>query len=62
MAYKCMYIPNDDTQNTPFCKLKLVFETFKHPLNKPAYQNSVKAPKVVKPTKNNVNVKFLGLL
>ena len=51
MADKCMYIPNDDTQNNPFCRIKLVFETFKHPLNKPAYQNSVKAPKVVKPTK-----------
>ena len=25
-----MYIPNDDTQNYPFCRLKLVVETFEH--------------------------------
>ena len=25
-----MYIPNDDTQNYPFSRLKLVVETFKH--------------------------------
>ena len=27
MADKLMYIPNDDTQNYPFCRLKLVVET-----------------------------------
>ena len=27
---KLMYIPNDDTQNYPFCKLQLVVETFGH--------------------------------
>ncbi len=27
MAHKLMYIPSDDTQNYPFCRLKLVFET-----------------------------------
>ena len=31
MAYKLMYIPNDDTQNYPFCRLKLVVEMFEHP-------------------------------
>ena len=31
MANKLMYIPNDDTQNCPFCKLKLLVETFEHP-------------------------------
>ena len=30
MADKLMDIPNDDTQNNPFCRLKLVVETFKH--------------------------------
>ena len=25
-----MYIPNDDAQNYPFCRLKLVVETFGH--------------------------------
>ena len=30
MTDKLMYIPNDYTQNYPFCKLQLVVETFKH--------------------------------
>ena len=30
MADKLIYIPNDDTQNYPFCRLKLVIETFDH--------------------------------
>ena len=29
MADKLMHIPNDDTPNYPFCKLKLVVETFR---------------------------------
>ena len=28
MADKLMYIPSDDTQNYPFCRLQLVVETF----------------------------------
>jgi hypothetical protein len=27
---KYVYIPNDDTQNLPYCRLKLVVETFEH--------------------------------
>ena len=30
MADKLMYIPNDDTQNYPISKLKLVIEKFEH--------------------------------
>ena len=30
MAIKYIYIPNDDTQNYPFCRLKLEVETFEH--------------------------------
>ena len=30
MADKFMYIPNDDAQNQPFCRLNLVVETFGH--------------------------------
>ena len=30
MADKFMYIPNDDTQNYPFCSVKLGVETFEH--------------------------------
>ena len=33
-----IYIPNDDTQNYSFCKLKLRVETFGHSLNKPKNQ------------------------
>ena len=28
MAYKLMYIPNDNIQNYPLCKIELVVETF----------------------------------
>ncbi len=38
MADKFMYISNVDTQNTPFCRLQLVVETFGHSTNK----NSIK--------------------
>ena len=30
MVYKSMYIPYDDTQNYPFCRLQLVVETVGH--------------------------------
>ena len=30
MTDKLMHIPNDDTQNYPFCRLKSVVETFEH--------------------------------
>ena len=30
MADKLLYIPNDNTQNYPFCILQLVFKTFGH--------------------------------
>ena len=30
MADKLMYIPNDDTQNSIFCKLQLLVEIFGH--------------------------------
>ena len=30
MAKKIMHIPNDDTQNYPFPRLKLVVESFEH--------------------------------
>ena len=45
-----MFIPNDDIQNFSFCRLKLVVETFGHKLNEPTNKNSMKVPKVVKPT------------
>ena len=30
MADKLMYIPNDNTQSYPFCRLQFVVETFEH--------------------------------
>ena len=39
MADKFMQIPNDDTQNSPYCRLKLVVETFET-----TNQNSVIVP------------------
>ena len=44
-----MYIPNDDTQNYPFCKLKLVVETLNIQLINPTDQNLVKVLKFVNP-------------
>ena len=46
IADKLMYIPSNDTQNYPFCRLQLVVETFNEPTN----QNSIKVPKVIKLT------------
>ena len=48
MADNQMYITNDDTQNYPFSRLKLLIETFEKPSN----QTSLKVPKVFKPTNN----------
>ena len=45
-----MFIPNDDTQNYPFSRLKLVFETFEHSTYWSNQSKFNKAPKVVKPT------------
>ena len=44
-----MYIPNADTQNNPFCRLKLVVESLNTELNEPTNQNSLKETKVVRP-------------
>ena len=47
MTDKLMYIPNDYTQNYPFCRLKIVVETLnlmKQPIK------FTKVPKVVKLT------------
>ena len=34
MADKLMYIPNDDAQNYPLCKLQFTVETFEHKIEK----------------------------
>ena len=50
MADKLMYIPNNDTQNYPFCRLQLVVKTFGNTIKEPTNKNSKKVPKVIKPT------------
>ena len=47
MVDKLIYIPNDDTQNYPFCRLLLVVD---NQLNETTNQNTTKVPKVIKPT------------
>ena len=49
MADKFMYIPDNDTQNYSFCRLKFVFETFKHSTECINQPKVTKVPKVVKP-------------
>ena len=51
MADKLMYIPNDDTKNYSFCRLKLVVETLDTQLNEPTNKISIKIPKVETLTK-----------
>ena len=50
MADKLMYIPNDDTQTYPFCRLQYRLKRLDFQLNEPANQNSIKGTKVFKPT------------
>ena len=50
MADKIIYIPNDDTQNYPFPELNQWLKRLNTQLNKPTNQNTLKVPKVVKPT------------
>ena len=45
MADKLMYIPNDDTQNHPFCRLQLVVEKFGLDLTEQTNQNLMKVNK-----------------
>ena len=50
MADKLMYIPNDDTQITPFVNYNKLFKRLDTKLNEPTNQNLIKFPKVVNPT------------
>ena len=50
MADKLMYIPNDATQNYPFCRLHLVNERLEIQHNEATNQNSIEVPKDVNPT------------
>ena len=54
-----MYIHNDDTQNYP-SELQLVFENLDTQLNEPTNQNTLKVPKVVKPTNKKMLLYDMG--
>ena len=60
MADTVMYILNVNTQDFPFCRLKLVFETFKHSIQLTNQSNQVS--KVEKPTNKKVIIKLWGLV
>ena len=47
MADKLMYISNDDKQNYPLSRLKLVVKHLNTQLNEPTNQNSLKSPKLL---------------
>ena len=61
-----MYIPNDDIQNYPFCRLPLVVETIgQSQLNEPFNQNSIKIRKCYNNTLGTSEINspfFWGLL
>ena len=50
MADKLLYIPNDDRQNYPFCRLKLFVETFEHSTWWSNQLYFTEIPKIDKPT------------
>ena len=50
MVDKLIYIPNDDTQNYPFCRLKLLVETFKHSSLRTNQSKFTKIPPANNPT------------
>ena len=50
MAHKLIYIPNDDTQNDPICKIYYWLNSLDTQLNRPTNQYTLKVSKVVKPT------------
>ena len=61
MADKLMYIPNDDTQNILFYRLKLMVATFKHlTTNQQIIFTAV--PKVVKPTNKKPSLSGFSLV
>ena len=57
MTNKLMYIPNDDTQNYPFCRLKLVFKRFKNSTKRNIQSKFTLAPKVVLTTNKKTLLK-----
>ena len=50
MTDKFNYIPNDDAQHYPFCRLQLMLETFEHSILLTNQSNFKIVPIVVEPT------------
>ena len=50
MADNLMYIPNDDAQNYPFCRLQLVVKCLNTQLNETNQSKFNRSPQVVEPT------------
>ena len=48
MPDKLVYIPNNDIQIYPFCRLQLVVEIMDTQLNEPTNNNPITIPQVVK--------------
>ena len=59
MADELMYIPIDDTQINPSCRLKLKLKSLNTQLNESTTQNSLKFPKVS--SQENVILNLCGL-
>ena len=59
-----MYIPNNDAQNKPYCRLQLVVECYDTQIDELTNQNLMKVLKVVKPMnkKNIIIINHWGLL
>ena len=55
MAYKFLYLPNDETKIAPSVDSNYWLERLDTQLNETTNQNSIKVPKVVEPT----NMKML---
>ena len=60
MANKLMYILNDNTQKYPFCRVKLVVETFEQSTYEQTNQNPLKPPKWVSQRIGKCYYKTLG--
>ena len=60
MDVKLMCIPNDDTQNYPFCRVELVVETFGWTLNLINQPIEIQVPKCFKLTNKKTLLKTLG--
>ena len=54
MADTLMYIPKDDTQNYPFCRLKLMVETYEHSTLCIKQSKFTQVSKNIKPTNKKI--------